>query len=241
MALMEELEMNMFPYMVDRKLQGLRFRISRRLPERQPTEVWSGIDTVRVELAPFAGRFGNVKRYELMVLCAAVKHLQARNIFEFGTFDGLTTWHLAANAGAESRVWSLDLPLDHPARFRTGPGYDRAVGKIGGVTNGGFFHGTREAERIQQVYGDSLEFDPEPYRGQVDFCFIDAGHGYEHVSRDTANALLMVRPGGTIFWHDYSRWWPGVQRCLDELSQQLPVFFVADTALGALQMPESAK
>src|SRR5262249_14626313 len=222
------------------KWQGLRFRLSRRLPERQPREAWPGIDAVRVELAPFAGRFGNVKRYELMVLCAAVKHLQACNIFEFGTFDGLTTRHLAANAGAESRLWTLDLPLDHPARFRTGPGYDRAVGKIGGIEVGGYFHDTPQAGRIEQLYAASLEFDPEPYRGQVDFCFIDAGHGYEHVSRDTANALVMVRPGGTIFWHDYSRWWPGVQRCLDELSQRLPVFFVAETALAAVQAPGGA-
>ena len=47
----------------------------------------------------------------------------------------------------------------------------------------------------------------------------------------------MVRPGGTIFWHDYSRWWPGVQRCLDELSRDLPVFRVFDTALAALRRP----
>jgi len=225
-------------FQVERLWRGVRFRFSRRLRERHPAEVWPGVESVRVELAPFAGRFGNVKRYELMVLCAVVKYLRGRSIFEFGTFDGLTTWHLAANAGASSRLWTLDLPLDHPARaFK---GHNRAVGKINGVAVGGYFRGSSEGERIEQVYSDSLQFDPEPYRGQVDFCFIDAGHGYEHVSRDTSNALIMVRPGGTIFWHDYSRWWPGVQRCLDELSQRLPVFRVAETSLGALQVPAAS-
>jgi predicted O-methyltransferase YrrM len=176
-----------------------------------------------------------VKRYELLVLCAVARHTGARRLFEFGTFDGLTTWHLAANAGPEARVWTFDLPLDHSARSFAG--HDRSVGKIHGVGVGSRFAGTPEAARIEQLYGDSLHFDPGPYRGAMDFCFIDAGHGYEHVRRDTANALAMVRPGGTIFWHDYSRWWPGVQRCLDELSREQPVFRVFDTALAALRRP----
>jgi hypothetical protein len=132
-------------------------------------------------------------------------------------------------------VWTLDLPPDHPARSY--PGHDRSVGKIYGETVGAQFAGTAEAARVEQLYGDSLDFDAGPYRGLMDFCFVDASHEYEHVRRDTANALAMVRPGGTIFWHDYSRWWPGVQKCLDDLSRELPLFRVFDTALAALVRP----
>ncbi len=171
-----------------------------------------------------------------MVLCAVLRQTQARTVFEFGTFDGLTTWHLAANGGLEAHVWTLDLPLDHPARTNTR--HDRTVGKIQGVAVGGQFTGTAEAARIEQLYDDSLFFDAEPYRQRIDFCFIDASHEYAHVCRDTENALLLVKPGGVIFWHDYSRWWPGVQKCLDDLGRRLPVFQIADTALAALWVPD---
>src|SRR5258708_23027529 len=109
--------MRFLPFAVESPLRGLRFRLSRRLPTRHPAEMWPGLESTTVSLRPFAGRFGNVKRYELLVLCAMARHLGARRLFEFGTFDGLTTWHLAANTGPEARVTTLDLPLHHPARF----------------------------------------------------------------------------------------------------------------------------
>jgi hypothetical protein len=224
--------MRLVPYRVESPLQGLRFRLSKKLTDRDPQEVWPGINNVAVTLRPFSGRFGNLKRYELMVLCAVAKYTAARAVFEFGTFDGLTTWHLAANSDPDARVWTLDLPLHHPAR--RAPYYDRGVGKIQGITVGQHYQGTSEAGRIQQLYEDSLLFDPQPFHQQMDFCFIDASHEYEHVCRDTENALKMVRAGGVIFWHDYSRWWPGVQKCLDDLSGALPVFRVAETALAAV-------
>jgi hypothetical protein len=227
--------MKWLPYQVERPLQGLRFRLTRRLRDWEPAAIWPGIELTSVQLCPFTGQFGNVKHYELMVLCAAVKQAQASTIFEFGTFDGLTTWHLAANAGPRARVWTLDLPPDHPARFYKG--HDRSVGKIHGVQVGEHFLGTAEGDRIEQIYCDALDFNPEPHRGLIDFCFIDAGHDYQHVSRDTANALAMVPPGGTIVWHDYSRWWPGVQKCLDDLAGRLPVCCVAGTSLAVLRVP----
>jgi predicted O-methyltransferase YrrM len=224
--------MKLLPFEVERRLRGLKFRLSRKLPDRQPAAVWPGIDTTAVTLRPFAGQFGNLQRYELMVLCAVARHLGARQLFEFGTFDGLTTWHLAANVVPDARVWTLDLPLNHPARYYTG--HDRTVGRIHAVRVGAMFTQTEEAGRIEQLYSDSLDFDAEAHRGRIDFCFIDASHEYQHVCRDTANALIMTRPGGVIFWHDYSRWWPGVQKCLDDLSVERPVFRVQDTALAAL-------
>ncbi len=54
--------------------------------------------------------------------------------------------------------------------------------------------------------------------------------------RDTENALEMAAPGGVIFWHDYSRWWPGVQKVLDDLAGRLPVFRVEGTSLAAVQL-----
>ncbi len=228
--------MKLLPFPVERRLRGLKFRLSRKLPGRQPAEIWPGIDTTAVTLRPFAGQFGNVKRYELLILCAVARQFQAKTLFEFGTFDGLTAWHLAANAAPTACLWTLDLPLNHPSRFYRG--HDRTVGRIYQVSVGRHFLGTPEGGRIEQLFADSLEFNSEPFRDKIDFCFIDASHEYHHVSRDTANALLMVRPGGVIFWHDYSRWWPGVQKCLDELSAEYPVVAIAETSLAVLRVPE---
>jgi hypothetical protein len=230
--------MNLLPYSLEHRARGLKFRLTRKLPIRHPNDVWPGIDTSAVSLRPFAGQFGNVQRYEMMVLCAVARHTQAKALFEFGTFDGLTTWHLAANTGSHSHVWTLDLPLDHPARFVDQ--HDRTVGKIHAVDVGLQWTGTAEATQIKQLFDDSLEFDATPHQRRIDFCFIDASHEYQHVCRDTANALVMVRPGGTIFWHDYSRWWPGVQKCLDDLAQDWPVFCVQETSLAALCVPKQA-
>jgi predicted O-methyltransferase YrrM len=227
--------MMLVPLRLERIFRGVGFRLTRKLAERDPRDVWPGIDAATTLIRPFSGRFGNVSRYELMVLCAVARVIEARSIFEFGTFDGLTAWHLATNCGPEARVWTLDLPLDHPARARHG--HDRQVGKIGGVVVGAQFHDTPQAGQIEQIYCDSLLFDPSPFRGRIDFCFIDAGHGYEHVRRDTENALAMTRVGGVIVWHDYSRWWPGVQQVLDDLSARLPAFQVEGTALAAVQIP----
>ena len=74
--------MNVLPFSVERRLRGLKFRLTRKLPVRQPTDVWPGIDSSAVTLRPFAGQFGNVQRYELMVLCAVARHTQAKAIFE---------------------------------------------------------------------------------------------------------------------------------------------------------------
>jgi hypothetical protein len=225
------------PHPVEGFLQGTRFRLTRKLPTRRPTQVWPALEEASVILRPFSPQFGNLSIYEMMLLCATAAATTARALFEFGTFNGLTTWHLAANTASEARIWTLDLPLDHPAR--SSERHDRTVGRIHGIAVGGYFAGTPEASKIEQVLVDSLDFDPSPYRQKIDLCLIDASHEYEHVKRDTENALVMTRPGGAIFWHDYSRWWPGVQRCLDELSNRIPVFRIAGTALGAVRMPET--
>ncbi|MBP7149729.1 MAG: class I SAM-dependent methyltransferase [Acidobacteria bacterium] len=223
-------------YEAKRIVRGARFRLTRRLPVHTPQEGWPGIERVAVESMPFASRFGNAKPNELAVLGAVVKFARAHTVFEFGTFDGLTTWHLARNLAPGGRVITLDLPLDHPARARRE--HDRTVGPVlHGVAVGGVFADTPEAERITQLLCDSQQFDPAPYRGAVDVCFVDASHTYENVKRDSESALVMTSPGGTVLWHDYSRWWPGVQRCLDELSGSLPLFLVDGTSLAALRVP----
>ena len=91
-----------------RKIAGVRFRATRRLPFVDPSAIWPDLASASVRMRPFAGKPDNVDRYELALLCAAVKLCAPRAIFEFGTYDGLTTWHLAANAPEGAKVLTLD-------------------------------------------------------------------------------------------------------------------------------------
>ena len=100
--------MSILPYALQSKIRGLRFRLTRKLVERAPDEVWPEIKSVKITSKPFTGQFGNVNRYELMTLCGVVKHFGARRLVEIGTFNGLTTWHLAANTPPDARLWRID-------------------------------------------------------------------------------------------------------------------------------------
>lgn len=42
-------------------------------------------------------------------------------------------------------------------------------------------------------------------RGKIDAMFVDDGHAEDDVRRDIRNALLLLRPGGILFGHDYDQ------------------------------------
>lgn len=52
--------------------------------------------------------------------------------------------------------------------------------------------------------------------GTVDFCFIDAGHDYQHVLADIRAWLPKIRPGGVIAGHDYTDSFVGVKRAVED-------------------------
>jgi predicted O-methyltransferase YrrM len=171
----------------------------------------------------FESADGNVTLEELVVLIAAVAQRKPRRIFEFGTFDGRSTLNLAANAGPDAEVWTLDLPQTHlaDARFAIDSRETRYVQK---PVSGSRFANTPEASKITQLYGDSATFDYDPYLGKMDFVFVDASHSYEYVMNDSRKALSLIgRRNGVIFWHDYSMW-EGVTRALNELYESAPAF-----------------
>ena len=105
--------MSVLPFALQSKIRGLRFRLTRKLRERAPHEVWPGIESVKITFRPFTGQFGNVKRYELMALCAVAKFIGARRLVEIGTFDGLTAWAPGGQHAAGRP------PLDHRLAARS--------------------------------------------------------------------------------------------------------------------------
>jgi predicted O-methyltransferase YrrM len=176
-----------------------------------------------VRIHAFESADGNVTLEELVVLVTAVAQRKPERLFEFGTFDGRSTLNLAANAGPEAEVWTLDLPQTQlaDARFAIDSRETRYILKS---ASGSRFANTPEAIKITQLHGDSATFDYDPYLGKMDFVFVDASHSYEYVMNDSRKALSLVgRRNGVIFWHDYSMW-EGVTRALNELYQSAPAF-----------------
>lgn len=51
----------------------------------------------------------------------------------------------------------------------------------------------------------------------LDICFLDAGHGYEDVSRDIKRYLPKIKPGGIICGHDYDFMHDDVVKAVDEM------------------------
>ena len=192
-----------------------------------------------LSIRAFESADGNVTVEELLVLIAAVMEHQPKRLFEFGTFDGRSTLNLAANAGPDAKVWTLDLPQAQlaDARFAIDSRETRYVVK---PASGSRFANAPEATTITQLYGDSATFDYSPYVGTMDFVFVDASHAYEYVLNDSRTALSLIgKRGGAIFWHDYSSW-EGVTRALNELYTGDPAFadlqWIEGTTLAMLNV-----
>jgi predicted O-methyltransferase YrrM len=214
---------------IERELRpkAARFaQLSQAARKRIPIVLLSEVLPAEAERAPvrmqrFLGQWGNVSVEEVCKLALICSWQQPRAVFEIGTYNGMTTLQLALNSSAESVVYTLDVTPGSPetAKLEVG-GIDGFLAqKMGAfkVRVGEYFQGHPAAGKIRQFLGDSLAFDFSPYRNAIDLVFIDAGHTYRYVKSDTENALRMIRPGGTILWHDYMQvLHPDVTGCLLE-------------------------
>lgn len=154
---------------------------------------------------------------DLLYVSAIAKHLRARNIFEFGTYIGRTTYYLS-EASEEAMVTTLDLPLERGSKT--------------GDYLSTYFRGTEREGRIRQILCDSKEFDTTPFRKRMDFIFVDGDHSYEGVKNDTEKAFDMLAPGGVIVWHDYNaRPDVGLAHYFVELTKKQPLFRIHNTSL----------
>lgn len=194
-------------------------------------------DSTRIAIAAVESVDGNVTDRELVTIARLVASSGAKTIFEFGTFDGRTTLNLAANAGADARVFTLDLPSGDAAST-SAPLHPHETRYAEKAVSGARYRGTEAEGNITQLYGDSGTFDFAPYRGEVDFIFVDGSHAYRYVVNDSLCAIEMLKRGGTIVWHDYGRW-DDVTRALDDLRRTRPEFvdlvWVDGTTLAVLR------
>lgn len=177
---------------------------------------------------------GNVSLLETFPILAAIKIVGAKRIFEFGTFFGSTTLHLALNAPEDAEIFTLDLGKGQPAPAQQHPA-DAPLTELRLAAEGAFdFSESLVRNKIITLTGDSTQFDFAPWKDSIDLVFIDGGHDLTTVTSDTNSALQMVRREGQscILWHDYRNpEYPELTRFLDELSQQRDIFHVEDSML----------
>lgn len=165
---------------------------------------------------------------ETTLLIAALKSVNARRIFEFGTYLGRTTLNLALNSPDDAEVFTFDLPpgediQQHPEDVP----FTQEHFAVPALA----FEGSRVESKITVVTGNSLTADLSRFNSSMDFIFIDGGHDLATVTADTSNALKMLRPGGCIAWHDYKNYrYPELTQYLCTLPQK-PVS-VGDTMLA---------
>ena len=195
----------------------------------QLAQVFPGIEAQSVEVGVIDPETKHPNHVDMLYLCAIARHLRARRVFEFGTYLGRTTYHLALGQHVEE-VFTLDLsPVgSYPADLKIGRAV-RAVHDRG--LQGHFYQGTDAARRIVQLHGDSRAFDYGPYAGRMDLVFVDGGHTYELVANDTERALTLVRPGGVVVWHDFAPKGRDVAQLARELARTRPLFWIRDTSL----------
>ncbi|MBX7126522.1 MAG: class I SAM-dependent methyltransferase [Cyclobacteriaceae bacterium] len=147
---------------------------------------------------------GGTSDTEAWILATLAK--KSQHIFEFGTCTGKTTYLMAANAPAGAKITTLTLePSLLPEYKDESSDSKRAVRDAlrESVFTTFMYSGTDVENKVTQLFMDSKNFDPTPYKGKMDLIFIDGSHAYSYVLADTEKAFEMVAPGGIILWHDY--------------------------------------
>ena len=194
-----------------------------------PTEKVTGLEM----LYPCA-RPGGVSVNELMMLCLFVRHRQPQRLVEIGTADGRTTINLALHSPQNAEIFTFDLPPEAPqAALESGPDFRQ----LHIPQTGNLFSQHPSGAKIRRILHDSTTFDWTPYQRSIDFVFIDGAHDLGSIRKDTENALRVVRPGGTIFWHDYNNpVVPDVTAWLNELGHRHPVKWINETTLAYLKI-----
>jgi len=174
----------------------------------------------------------------------AVLAKRAKRLFEFGTCTGRTTYLWALNSPPDARITTITLRPDQVRDCEVSEGdheTDARYARNESIFTKFYYSGTDVEYKIEQLFGDSKQFDETPYLGKCDLIFIDGSHAYSFVVNDTRKAIRMLKPGGLLIWHDYrgERETRGVFRALNELVDTLPLFRIRETSFVFYRMEEA--
>ncbi len=162
---------------------------------------------------------------------------KSKNIFEFGTCSGKTTYMMALNSGPDTQITSLTLnpnelnvisknSEDNKVSFRN------IINES--IYKKFLFTGDEVEKKIKIIFQNSLDFNHREYKGKIDLIFIDGGHTYSVVKNDSEKSFEMLKKNGIILWHDYvpgKRSAKDVVRYIDEISNTRKLYCINGTTL----------
>jgi|WetSurMetagenome_2_1015567.scaffolds.fasta_scaffold20692_3 predicted O-methyltransferase YrrM len=196
----------------------------------------AGLSDLLPDLTPASGitllspspEFFSIDVDELWTLCMLARSAVPQRIFEFGTFDGFTTLHLAANSAPAGEVFTIDRQAGR-YDFSTLRAFPHSIAV------GGRFQDHALAQRIRRLTGDTRTFDFTPYAGTCGLVFLDADHSEEGTRIDTGNAMTLLQRGGMLLWHDCFA--DGVKKFLKGFSKNNEVCRIRSTTLAFHRKP----
>ena len=161
----------------------------------------------------------------------------SKNIFEFGTCSGKTTYIMALNSNDDAKITSITLdPKDVSEVSKKND--DNKVSfrniKHESIYDKFLFSGEIVAEKIDVIFQNSLDFNHKKYLGKMDLIFIDGGHTYSVVKNDSEKSFEMLNSKGIILWHDYvpgKRSAQDVVKYIHEISKERNLYSIKGTSL----------
>ena len=162
----------------------------------------------------------------------------SKNIFEFGTCSGKTTYVMGLNSSDDTKITTITLSPNEvdEVKIKTDDNKISFRNIINeSIYNEFLFSGKNIEKKINVIFKNSLDFNHKNYINKVDLIFIDGGHTYSVVKNDSEKSLEMLANKGIILWHDYV---PGKESAKDvvkyihELSKHRKIYHIKDTTLA---------
>ena len=178
---------------------------------------------------------GMTSDYEAWIISSLSK--VSKKIFEFGTCSGKTTYLMGLNSSDDTRIISITLDpndlndlkkkdIDNKVSFRN---------IIQESVYEKFLFSEKEVEKkIKIIFQNSLNFEHNKYKNEMDLIFIDGGHTYSVVKSDSEKSFEMLNENGIILWQDYvpgKRSAKDVVKYINEISKQKKIYKIKDTSL----------
>ena len=238
------LQVAIYPFTAGSQMRRQAFRLAREgLRHNLPIVSLASLvnerlsDADKIVLQAVPERVHNCTIFELLALGALARAVSPSLSLEIGTYDGRSALAIATNCAPGARVVTMNLPptylIEHPEKKIV---TDAALSSK--VRSGERWFGTEQAQIIEQVFADSLEFDFGKI-GNPQLIFIDGAHDEKSVWSDTKTALRIVdRRNGVIIWHDARDF--GIRPVLLQLHREgYPVCIIEHTNMAVLRFVDS--
>lgn len=161
---------------------------------------------------------------ELGILDRLVSFASAQFVLEIGVQNGLTAKMLLDRYPQIALYVGVDLPPNiRPTLSIQLEEHPKEAAKF-----------CKDDPRFSLVLKDSKELKPDDFPIEsFNLIFIDGGHDYETVTRDTWLARELVAYRGVIVWHDYKNPdVPDVEQAINDCNQAADhIIWVADTTV----------